>query len=198
MQKGSSAHELLGKVLKQAQLSWKDIQPIWLAPAEARAAFDKNSIDAWVIWDPFLSAAKLDAQAQVLIDGTAFPKSYAFYIGNPKFIQQHPHAVSKVLASLNAADQWILQHQDQALSIYTQSTGLAPHIATPVFQQRLNVVSVVSAQTEPHELEPKNWRGIRRFFWRLRFERQIADEPDPKHSRHRMSRLRPLATWRGR
>ena len=137
VQKGSSAHELLGKVLKQAQLSWKDIQPIWLAPAEARAAFDKNSIDAWVIWDPFLSAAKLDAQAQVLIDGTAFPKSYAFYIGNPKFIQQHPHAVSKVLASLNAADQWILQHQDQALSIYTQSTGLAPHIATPVFQQRL-------------------------------------------------------------
>lgn len=137
VQKGSSAHELLGKVLKQAQLSWKDIQPIWLAPAEARAAFDKNSIDAWVIWDPFLSAAKLDAQAQVLIDGTAFPKSYAFYIGNPKFIQQHPQAVSKVLASLNAADQWILQHQDQALSIYTQSTGLAPHIATPVFQQRL-------------------------------------------------------------
>ncbi len=43
VQKGSSAHELLGKVLKQAQLSWKDIQPIWLAPAEARAAFDKTA-----------------------------------------------------------------------------------------------------------------------------------------------------------
>lgn len=137
VQKGSSAHELLSKVLQQAQLSWQDIQPIWLAPAEARAALDKNSIDAWAIWDPFLSAAKLDAQAQVLIDATAFPKSYAFYIGNPKFLQQHPQAAHKVLASLNAADQWILKYQDQALDIYTQSTGLAPHIAAPVFQQRL-------------------------------------------------------------
>ncbi len=111
-----------------------------------------NSIDAWVIWYPFLSAAKLDAQAQVLIDGTAFPKSYAFYIGNPKIIQQHPHAVSKVLASLNAADQWILQHQDQALSIYTQSTGLAPTYCHTRISATLKTLSNLPAEQPGHSI----------------------------------------------
>ena len=32
VQKGSSAHELLAKVLQKAGLSWTDIQPIWLPP----------------------------------------------------------------------------------------------------------------------------------------------------------------------
>lgn len=30
VQKGSSAHELLAKVLQKAGLSWQDIQPVWL------------------------------------------------------------------------------------------------------------------------------------------------------------------------
>ncbi len=38
----------------------------------------------------------------------------------------------KVLASLNAADQWILQHQDRFVYLHP-NTGLAPHIATPYF-----------------------------------------------------------------
>ena len=35
VQRGSSAHELLAKVLQKAGLSWQDIQPIWLPPADA-------------------------------------------------------------------------------------------------------------------------------------------------------------------
>ncbi len=66
--RGSSAHELLAKFLQKAGLSWQDIQPIWLPPADARAAFDKQSIDAWAIWEPYLSAAEQDARAKVLIE----------------------------------------------------------------------------------------------------------------------------------
>lgn len=130
VQKGSSAHELLAKALQKAGLSWQDIQPIWLPPADARAAFDKQSIDAWSIWEPYLSAAELDAKAKVLIDGQAFARTYSFYIANPQFIEQHPGATEKILQSLNTADQWVLQHQQQALKIYQQSTGLKQNIAT--------------------------------------------------------------------
>ena len=137
VQKGSSAHELLAKILQKAGLSWQDIQPIWLPPADARAAFDKQSVDAWAIWEPYLSAAEQDAHAQVLIDGTAFPKTYSFYIGNPKFIAAHPQATSQFLHGLNQADQWVLNNQPQALSVYTQSTGLQPSIAQRVIDKRL-------------------------------------------------------------
>ena len=137
VQKGSSAHELLAKVLQKAGLSWTDIQPIWLPPADARAAFDKQSIDAWSIWDPYFSAAQLDAKAKVLIDGQDFPKTYSFYIANPKFIAEHPQAVQQFIAGLNNADQWILKHQKPALDIYQQSTGLNTNIAEQVFNRRL-------------------------------------------------------------
>lgn len=148
VQKGSSAHELLAKVLQKAGLSWQDIQPIWLPPADARAAFDKQSIDAWSIWEPYLSAAELDAKAKVLIDSQAFARTYSFYIANPQFIEQHPGATEKILQSLNTADQWVLQHQQQALKIYQQSTGLKQNIAQRVIDKRLKPSPIYSLKPE--------------------------------------------------
>ncbi len=148
VQKGSSAHELLAKVLQKAGLSWQDIQPIWLPPADARAAFDKQSIDAWSIWEPYLSAAELDAKAKVLIDGQAFARTYSFYITNPQFIEQHPGATEKILQSLNTADQWVLQHQQQAVKIYQQSTGLKQNIAQRVVDKRLKPSPIYSLKPE--------------------------------------------------
>ena len=44
LQKGSSAHYLLVQAVRKAGLQWSDIQPIWLTPADARAAFQKGPI----------------------------------------------------------------------------------------------------------------------------------------------------------
>lgn len=136
VQKGSSAHELLAKTLQKAGLSWQDIQPIWLAPAEARAAFDKKAVDAWAIWEPYLGTAEIQGHTRTLVDGRAFPTTYSFYIGNPDFIQKHPDSVQKLIKTNNLADQWIVQHQDQALQIYAKSTGLSIPVAQRVLDKR--------------------------------------------------------------
>jgi sulfonate transport system substrate-binding protein len=57
--KGSSSHHLLAQLLTRAGLTFNDIKPAYLQPADARAAFESGAIDAWVIWDPFLAAAEL-------------------------------------------------------------------------------------------------------------------------------------------
>lgn len=137
VQKGSSAHELLAKVLDKSGLTWQDIEPIWLPPADARAALDKGSIDAWSIWDPYLSAVELTGKVDVLIDGKAFPKTYSYYIANPKFTTAHPTAVDKVLKSLNEADTWILNNQTLAVDLYATSTGLSPEVAQSAIDRRL-------------------------------------------------------------
>lgn len=137
VQKGSSAHELLAKVLDKAGLTWQDIQPIWLPPADARAALDKGSIDAWSIWDPYLAAVELTGKVDVLIDGKDFPKTYAYYIANPKFTTAHPQAVDKVLKSLNEADTWILNNQTVAVDLYATSTGLTKEVAKAAIDRRL-------------------------------------------------------------
>lgn len=137
VQRGSSAHELLAKVLDKAGLTWQDIQPIWLPPADARAALDKGSIDAWSIWDPYLSAVELTGKVDVLIDGKDFPQTYAYYITNPKFTTAHPQAVDKILKSLNQADTWILNNPTQAVALYSSNTGLPQEVAKSAIDRRL-------------------------------------------------------------
>lgn len=51
LNKGSNVHYLLVKALEEAGLKYSDIQPVYLPPADARAAFSKGAVDAWVIWD---------------------------------------------------------------------------------------------------------------------------------------------------
>lgn len=136
LQRGSSAHEFLAKVLQKAHLSWQDINPIWLPPADARAAFNKGSVDAWAIWDPFLSAIQLSGPIKTLIDGSQFPTTYSYYISNPKFTHTHPNVTNKVLKSLNDADKWILNNQDLAIDLYARSTGLKKDVAKNALDRR--------------------------------------------------------------
>lgn len=65
-QKGSSSHNLLLRALQQAGLTFKEIQPVYLSPADARAAFQQHNVDAWAIWDPYYSAALLQGGVRVL------------------------------------------------------------------------------------------------------------------------------------
>ena len=137
LQKGSKAHEFLSKILAKAGLGWTDIQPIWLPPADARAAFDKKSVDAWAVWDPFLAAAQLHGEAKVITKTGDFDKTYSFYVANPKFIQAHPQATAGLLKALNEADQWIIKNQDLALGVYQKNTGLDAEVAKLAFERRL-------------------------------------------------------------
>lgn len=53
LNKGSNVHFLLVEALASAGIGYGDIQPVFLTPADARAAFTSGAVDAWAIWDPF-------------------------------------------------------------------------------------------------------------------------------------------------
>ena len=67
--KGSSAHYLVALALEKAGLTFADIKPVYLQPPDARAALQSGAVDAWAVWDPFLAAAEIDAQARSLTAG---------------------------------------------------------------------------------------------------------------------------------
>ena len=56
--KGSSSHNLTIQALAKHGLSFNDIEPVYLAPADAVAAFATGQVDAWTIWDPYLAIAE--------------------------------------------------------------------------------------------------------------------------------------------
>lgn len=136
VQKGSSAHDLLGRVLQKAHLNWSDIEPVWLAPADARAALDKKAVDAWVIWEPFLTAAQIDSHAQSLIDGSSFENTYNFLIGQPKFLKSHPQETQKFIQANNQAAKWVVTHPQETLDLYGKAIGLSPEITQKVLDKK--------------------------------------------------------------
>lgn len=144
--RGSSAHNFLAETLKQANLSWSDIQPIWLSPSDARAALDKKAIDAWAVWDPYISAAEVDGNAKVLFESTSLPATYSYYLAQPEFIKDHPNDAKKVLTVLNQTDEWIRTHKSEAAEILAKSTGLSIQIAQKVLNKKPipNPVSVLT------------------------------------------------------
>src|SRR5580692_5825372 len=48
LNKGSNVHYLLVKLLEQSGVKYSEIELVFLAPADARAAFETGAVDAWV------------------------------------------------------------------------------------------------------------------------------------------------------
>lgn len=106
LNKGSNVHYLLVKALQKACLDYSDITPVFLAPADGRAAFERGAVDAWVIWDPFQAAAEAALDARTLADGSDTVSNYQFYLASQKFLDGEPKLVEAILASLRDVDDW--------------------------------------------------------------------------------------------
>ena len=96
-QKGSSSHNLLLQALQKAGLKFTDIQPVYLTPADARAAFQQGNVDAWVIWDPYYSAALLQGGIRVLIDGSQLNQTGSFYLASRPYTEANGPFIQQVL-----------------------------------------------------------------------------------------------------
>ncbi len=123
-QKASSAHLLTVKALEQSGLTYEDIEPIFLAPSEARAAFESGSIDAWTIWDPFRSAAIKEINARALVEGQDVAQSNGFIEASSNFVTQYPDALKVILEQVREWQSWIYDNTDEYAEILAQETGL--------------------------------------------------------------------------
>src|ERR1700676_1925489 len=126
LNRGSNVHYLLVKALEKAGVKYSEIEPVFLAPADARAAFERGAVDAWVIWDPFQAAAEAATGARTLADGTGIVSNYQFYFSSKKFLESDPTIVDVVLARLSEADDWAKG------DTHAVAEQLAPAIGLPV------------------------------------------------------------------
>ena len=129
LNKGSNVHYLLLKVLEANHLTLKDIEVVYLPPADARAAFEKGIVGAWVIWDPFLAAAEKQLGAKVIAtgqgpNGQKLVSNHQFYLSDRKFAEQHPDILKAVVNELNTTTQWVSQHPSDAAKLLEKPTGL--------------------------------------------------------------------------
>lgn len=136
LQKGSSAHYLLVRAVAKAGLQWSDIQPVYLVPADARAAFERGSVDAWAIWDPFYAATELGAQVRPLATGRSLSSNNSFYLAAVPFAQQYPHVIAALFDALTAADRFAQEHRPEAIKLIAAFSGLDAGVVSLFLQRR--------------------------------------------------------------
>ena len=143
LNKGSNVHFLLAKALEKAGVAYTEVQPTYLAPADARAAFERGAVDAWVIWDPFLAAAEAATGARTLADGTGIVSNYQFYLSTRKFAAENPKAVQAVLDELREVDNWVQKDPKAAAAQLSGPTGIpAPVLEVAIIRQNYGIAPV--------------------------------------------------------
>ncbi|MBV8503507.1 MAG: sulfonate ABC transporter substrate-binding protein [Paucibacter sp.] len=135
LNKGSNVHYLLLRALEKAGLAYSDIQPVFLPPADARAAFERGAVDAWVIWDPFLAAVEKQSQARQLADGRELVHNYSYYLAERGYAARNPQVIQALFEDTAAQAQWLKSNVPQAAALIAPLQGLDPAVVERALQR---------------------------------------------------------------
>ena len=132
--KGSSAHAAVLLILTAAGLTLHDIQPVYLQPSDATAAFRSGAVDAWAIWNPFYAVAQLEPETRVLVTDEGAGASNSFFLAARRFAESQPQTVLALLDTINAAADWARAHPEDLAQQMASITGVpiaAERVAAP-------------------------------------------------------------------
>jgi sulfonate transport system substrate-binding protein len=124
LNKGSNVHFLLVRALQKAGLAYTDIRPVYLTPADARAAFVQGSVDAWVIWDPYLAAIERQGNARTLANGDGLVRNTQYYVAARKFAAAQPQVLRTLLEEVNGVDGWARDNIPEVAALLSPLVGL--------------------------------------------------------------------------
>lgn len=133
LNKGSDVNYLLVSALENAGLSYKDVKAIYLPPADARAAFQRGVVDAWVIWDPYYAEVETNAKARLIKNAEGLVPHYTFYLSSRKFADTYPQTAKQVVDQLGTLSDWANKNPEEAAKILSTSTGLPQ----PIWQRAI-------------------------------------------------------------
>lgn len=144
--KGAGSHYLLLAALAKSGLNFKDISPAYLAPADGRAAFVSNNVDAWVAWDPFLTSTQRQSGARTLADGSGGLASYKrYYLASETFADRRSDVLNIVVGKLRDTGKWVKDNPKDAAALLAGLWGIDAATVVEANSHRSYGVGTVTA-----------------------------------------------------
>lgn len=139
---GTNAYGFLYRALEQDGIDPAEIELINLAPDEAQAAYDSGSVDAWAIWEPYLSINALSQKGNIIADGTTHNiLSPSFQIVREGFAKDYPELVVAFLKVQDKMLQWEKENQQEAFDRYAIERALPAELFKAI-NERAKQISV--------------------------------------------------------
>ena len=131
LNKGSNVHNLLVRVLAAGGMTPADVTSVFLKPSDARPAFENGSVDAWAIWDPYLSAAQVALKTRTISDGVGpggqvIDENRQYFFGTRDFVTAHPDVIRAMMADLRQTDAYGATHREEVVRLLAPAMGMDP------------------------------------------------------------------------
>jgi sulfonate transport system substrate-binding protein len=126
--KGAGSHYLLLAALAEAGMTFKDITPAYLTPADGRAALTSGGVEAWVAWDPFLSAARQQSGARVLRDGAGLSLYKRYYLAADPYVAANGPVLAALFGQLAETGAWVKAQPDEAAARLAPLWKIEPEV----------------------------------------------------------------------
>ncbi|KGD76723.1 ATPase AAA [Tatumella morbirosei] len=123
--KGSNVHYLLVQILDEAGLTLDDVRVVYSPPKYPLTPSDYLAVDAWMMWDPLLSAAALDGQLRMLADGRGRVKNHQFYLAHREFAAHSSDLLHQLIEALSRTGRYINTHREDAANLLSAELGLS-------------------------------------------------------------------------
>jgi sulfonate transport system substrate-binding protein len=144
--KAAGAHYLLLAALGRAGLTLNNIQASYLSPADGRAAFERGSVDAWAVWDPYVAAAQRQIGARVLVDGSNLANYRRYYLASDEFARANPKVIRIIFEALQERGKWVKANEQDAAAVLAPIWGLDVQTAGVANSRRSYDVRLVTAE----------------------------------------------------
>ncbi|EFM11266.1 aliphatic sulfonates family ABC transporter, periplasmic ligand-binding protein [Paenibacillus curdlanolyticus YK9] len=138
--KGTVANVYLIKVLKDIGLKQSDVNLINLQADDAQAAFESGQLDAWIVWDPYVTlnlnkgaARAIPVETEVLSPGSL--------IAQTDFAKKHPELVVEFLKVYKQASDYELAHKDEAAKIFEEQTKIPAAVIKQILDRSEPILS---------------------------------------------------------
>jgi sulfonate transport system substrate-binding protein len=136
LNKGSNVHFFLVKLLEKNGLKIDQITPEYLPPADAWAALEGGSVDAWAIWDPFMTAALERSGARIIQDAEGVAANREFFLTDRNFAQAHANVLLAVRDAVNRCGAWAQTKPQEVVRYLAPQIGMSESIVANVLQRQ--------------------------------------------------------------
>lgn len=108
--RGGWGQFLIDATLEKAGYKIADATFAPLGPVDAKIALVAGSIDAWAVWEPYISFATIKDKARVIATGEGLTPTVTFIVASDSAIATKRAAVQDLVQRLNKARLWSLDH----------------------------------------------------------------------------------------
>ncbi|MDB5620825.1 ABC transporter substrate-binding protein, partial [Tardiphaga sp.] len=126
--RGSIGHQLLLAALESKGWTPADVQIVFLAPADAKVAYSRGSVDAWSTWEPYVSQEEVLFQSRVVLNAEGLTSGLSFVVATPNAIRDKHADLEDYLRRLTAARAWALNNANAYAQTWGKLMNVEPSV----------------------------------------------------------------------